>query len=171
MEGTHQDINDLQRFFRESFQIKTIHDIRILPKMTVRFAAKLIRSRDPDMIIQDCQVSLICGPPPFFQIVDGIYDVKDSILSPSIRNNSSTNIMIDKDTIIQGTTCHMEEYIQEQILTMQGKTQQEKQAGYHIQAKMYHRINYIDNIAMRINTQENHGLEADDMNPWDMDTN
>jgi len=171
MEGTHQDINDLQKFFKESFQIKTIHDIRILPKMTVRFAAKLIKSRDPDMIIQDCQVSLICGPPPFFQIVDGIYDVKNSILSPSIRNNSSTNIMIDKDTIIQGTTCHMEEYIQEQILTMQGKTQQEKQAGYHIQAKMYHRINYIDNIAMRINTQENHGLEADDMNPWDMDTN
>ena len=171
MEGTQQDINDLQRFFRESFQIKTIHDIRILPKTTVRFAAKLLRTRDPDIIIQDCQVTLTCGPPPFFQIMEGTYDVKNSILSPSIRNNSSTNILINKDTIIQGTTCHMGKYTQDQILTMQGKTQQEKQAGYHIQAKIYHRMNYIDNIAMRINTQENHGLEPDDTNPWDMDTN
>ena len=84
IEGTHQDTKDIQKFFRESFQIKTIHDIRILPRMTVRFAAKLLRTSDPDGIIQDCQVSLICGPPPFFQIVDGTYDVRDSILSPSI---------------------------------------------------------------------------------------
>ena len=171
MEETHQNTYDHQRFFKESFQIKTIHDIRILPKMTVRFSAKLLRTSNPDMIIQDCQVSLICGPPPFFQIVDGTYDVRNSIISPSIRNNSGTNILIDKDTIIQGTTCHMDKYTQEQIQSMQGKTQQEKQAGYHIQAKMYHRINYLDNIAMKMNTQENHGLEPEDINPWDMDTN
>ena len=171
MEETHQDTNDHKRFFKESFQIKTIHDIRILPKMTVRFSAKLLKTSNPDMIIQDCQVSLICGPPPFFQIVDGTYDVKDSIISPSIRNNSGTNILIDKDTIIQGTTCHMETFTQEQIQSMQGKTQQEKLAGYHIQAKMYHRINYLDNIAMRTNEQDNHGLQPYDINPWDMDTN
>ena len=171
MEGTHQDANDHKKFFKESFQIKTIHDIRILPKMTVRFSAKLVRISNPDMKIQDCQVSLICGPPPFFQIPDGTYDVRDSIISPSIRNNSGTNILIDKDTIIQGTTCHMETFTQEQIQSMQGKTQQEKQAGYHIQAKMYHRVNYLDNIAMRPNAQENHGLQPYDINPWDMDTN
>ena len=171
MENTHQDTNAHKRFFEESFQIKTIHDIRILPRMTVRFSAKLLKTSNPDMIIQDGQVSLICGPPPFFQIVDGTYDVRDSIISPSIRNNSKTNILIDKDTIIQGTTCHMETFTQEQIQSMQGKTQQEKQAGYHIQAKMYHRINYLDNIAMRTNAQDSHGLQPYDINPWDMDTN
>ena len=65
----------------------------------------------------------------------------------------------------------METFTQEQIQSMQGKTQQEKQAGYHIQAKMYHRVNYLDNIAMRPNAQENHGLQPYDINPWDMDTN
>ena len=65
----------------------------------------------------------------------------------------------------------MEEFTQEQIQSMQGKTQDERQAGYHIQAKIYHRSNYLNNIAMRTNTQDNQGLEPDDINPWMMDTN
>ena len=163
--------SDFQIFNRESLQIIPVHHIIVPPLATVPFAAKILRQRNPDEAIQDCEVSLICGPPPFFQIVDGTYSVKNSLLTPSIRNNSGNTIYIGKNKIIQGTSCHMDNYVLEQIETMHGSTKHEKWAAYHIQAKMYQRMNYINNMAIRMEGQDKDGLEAEDINPWKMDTN
>ena len=157
--------NDLHGFNVESFKISPTEDIKVPPYETISFRAKLIKEEEPHRIISNCKVSLVSGPAPYVQVTDGIYPVTNSLLTPSIRNNSSAPMDVSKDKIIQGTSCHMKDYVMDQVSSMEGGW-----SSFHLQAKTFQRFNQINDFSNRLNNTEDPGLQIQDVNPWMMET-
>ena len=152
---------EMNRFNNESLQIVSTQDMVLLPYTTTPFEARIITNKDQNFNILEGKVSLTCGVAPFIQIIDGIYQVKDSILTPSIRNNSSIIIHIYKNKIIQGTTCHLKED------TIKGmKTNKEGWPAFHLQSKTFHFMNHLNQTSYKWNGEN---CLVEETNPWIMD--
>ena len=152
---------ELNHFNSQSLQIVPTMDIILSPYTTTSFTARIVRHNDRNFEIRKGRVSLTCGPAPCLQIMDGIYPVTESLLTPSIRNNSSYIICIPKDRIIQGTSCHLDEYINNKLQNNQGGW-----SAFHLQSKTFHYMNHIKKTSYEWNGE--HHL-SEDMNPWMMD--
>ena len=152
---------ELNHFNSQSLQIVPTMDIILHPYTTTSFTARIVRHNDRNFEIRKGKVSLTCGPAPCLQIMDGIYPVTESLLTPSIRNNSSYIICIPKDRIIQGTSCHLDEYINNKLQNNQGGW-----SAFHLQSKTFHYMNHIKKTSYEWNGE--HHL-PEDMNPWMMD--
>ena len=152
---------EMNRFNNESLQIVSTQDMILLPYTTTPFEARIITNKDQNFNILEGKVSLTCGVAPFIQIIDGIYQVRDSILTPSIRNNSSIIIHIYKNKIIQGTTCHLKKD------TIKGiKTNQEEWPTFHLQSKTFHFMNHLNQTSYQWNGEN---CLVEETNPWMMD--
>ena len=152
---------ELNHFNSQSLQIVPTMDIILRPYTTTSFTARIVRHNDKNFEIRKGRVALTCGPAPCLQIMDGIYPITESLLTPSIRNNSSYIICIPKGRIIQGTSCHLDEYINNKLQNNQGGW-----SAFHLQSKTFHYMNHIKQTSYEWNGQ-NHLSE--DMNPWMMD--
>ena len=85
---------ELNHFNSQSLQIVPIQDILLPPYTTTSFKTRIVKHDDNNLEIKKGKVSLTCGPAPCLQIMDGIYPVTESLLTPSARNNSSYTIQI-----------------------------------------------------------------------------
>ena len=150
----------MNKFNNESLQIVSTQDMVILPYTTTSFKARIIKQDNQNFNIQEGEVSLTGDTAPF-QIVDGIYQVKESILNPTIRNNSSIVTNIFKNRIIRGTTCHLEKDISEEI-----KSNHEGLPALHLQNETSHFMNHLNQTSYKWN-EENCLVE--ETNPWIMD--
>ena len=152
---------ELNHFNSQSLQIVPMQDILLPPYTTTSFKARIIRHDNRNFEIKKGRVSLTCGPAPCLQIMDGIYPVTESLLTPSARNNSSYTICIPKGRVIQGTCCHLDEYITNKLHNSQGGW-----SAFHLQSKTFHYMNHIRKTSYEWNGA--HYL-LEDMNPWMMD--
>ena len=152
---------EMNQFNNESLQIVSTQDMVLLPYTTTSFKARIIKHDNQNFNMQEGKVSLTCGTAPFIQIIDGIYQVKESILNPTIRNNSSIVTNIYKNKIIKGTTCHLEENFNEDI-----KSNHEGLPAFHLQNKTFHFMNHLNQTSYKWN-EENCLVE--ETNPWIMD--
>ena len=151
----------MNQFNNESLQIVSTQDMVLLPYTTTSFKARIIKHDDQNFNMPEGKVSLTCDTTPFIQIIDGIYQVKESILNPAIRNNSSIPTNIYKNQIIQGTTCYLEENIIEQI-----KSNHEGLTTFHLQNKPFHFMNHLNQTSYKWNGEN---CLVDETNPWIMD--
>ena len=152
---------EMNQFNNESMQIVSTQDMVLLPYTTTSFKARIIKQDNQNFNIQEGKVSLTCGATPFIQIIDGIYQVKESIINPTIRNNSSIITNIFKNKIIKGTTCHLEKDINEGI-----KSNHEGLPAFHLQDETFHFMNHLNQTSYKWN-EENCLVE--ETNPWIMD--
>ena len=152
---------ELNHFNSQSLQIVPMQDILLPPYTTTSFKARIVRHDNRNFEIKKGRVSLTCGPAPCLQIMDGIYPVTESLLTPSARNNSPYTICIPKGRIIQGTSCHLDKYITNKL-----QNSQEGWSAFHLQSKTFHYMNH-----MRKTSYEWNGAHylLEDMNPWMMD--
>ena len=148
-------------FNNESLQIVSTQDMALLPYSTTLLEAKIIKHNNKNFNISEGKVTLTCGPTPFIQINDGIYQVKESIITPTIRNDSPIVINIYKNRIIQGTSCHLEKDI---IETM--KNNHEEGAALHLQSKTFHFKNHLNQTSYKWNGEN---CLTEETNPWIMD--
>ena len=152
---------ELNHFNSQSLQIVPMQDILLPPYTTTSFKARIVRHDNRNFEIKKGRVSLTCGPAPCLQIMDGIYPVTESLLTPSARNNSPYTICIPKGRIIQGTSCHLDKYITNKL-----QNTQEGWPAFHLQSKTFHYMNHMRKTSYEWNGA-NYLLE--DMNPWIMD--
>ena len=152
---------ELNHFNSQSLQIVPMMDILILPYSTASFNARIVKHDDRNFEIRKGKVSLTCGPAPYLQIMDGIYPVTESLLTPSARNNSSYTICIPKGRIIQGTSCHIDKYINNKVQNIQGGW-----PAFHLQSKTFHYLNHTNQTSYDWNGGK---YPTEDMNPWMMD--
>ena len=157
-------IKSLQIFNEESLQIISTQNFKVPPYSTIQFEAKLIKENEPEMVITEGKISVVYGPAPYMQIMDGIYLLENSLLIPSIRNNSSCTMEIVKGQIIQGTSCHLYNYVMDQVDNIEGGW-----SSFHLQAKTFQRINQFNDFSYRMDHQENMEPKLIDINPWMME--
>ena len=152
---------ELNHFNSQSLQIVPMQDVLLPPYTTTSFKTRIVKHDDRNFEIKKGRVSLTCGPAPCLQIMDGIYPVTESLLTPSARNNSSYTICIPKGRIIQGTSCHLDKYITNKLQNSQGGW-----PAFHLQSKTFHYMNHMRKTSYDWNGA--HYL-SEDMNPWMMD--
>ena len=152
---------EMNQFNDESLQIVSTQDMVLLPYTTTSFKARIIKHDNQNFNMQEGKVSLTCCTSPFIQVIDGIYQVKESILNPIIRNNSSIATNIYKNKIIKGTTCHLEKNISEEI-----RSDHEGLTAFQLQNKPFHFMNHLNQTSFKWNEED---CLVEETNPWIMD--
>lgn len=148
-------------FYDNALQITSMQDIHNFPYTTIAILAMVSNINEPTIIIPDGNVSLICGPSPYIQVMDGVYPVSDSTIFPSVSNNSNLPLTITKGQVIKGSVCHQSKNIYNKI-----SNSGEGWTKFHSQAKSYIRLTQIDELGTKLMNINNPDLLTKGINPW-----
>ena len=133
---TNSVINGLKEFNTSGFLIRSMENVTIPTYSNKEIMVKLFDQKYPEQIIPNTAVFISCGLAPQVQLSEGIFNVTNSTTLVSIRNNSNVPINIKIDQLINGTHCHLKEYINNHTVHKDVCL-----SAYHLKCKTYKRLN------------------------------
>jgi hypothetical protein len=137
----------LQEFNNNSLQIFAVSKVSISPYTESSVWVKLnpTTSREITSLSQvDGQMILTGGLSPYPQVQDGVYQVTNSSLTITIRNNSNEDMIIHKNEIIRGVDVHSWKFVKRIMLEREGNSTDIDHFNFnqwHFEAKAFKLMN------------------------------
>jgi hypothetical protein len=140
-----------QEFNNNALQIFAISKVSISPYTESSVRVELIQTTSSDinpLSEVDGIIIMTGGLSPYPQVQDGIYQVTNSSLTITIKNNSNEDMIIHKNEIIRGVDVHSWKFVKRIMLEREGHstdTDQFNFSEWHFEAKAFKLMNDQEN--------------------------